>query len=287
MARFKYPPHWVPLPLLYESMQATDSATGRCRGYVVMSRSEVATSLLLTVSRSQLDKVSALRPPPPLRMPRPFVAQVSWHQLAHCLAASAKESAASALGAEASAAEDALQSTMEMLLTELGAALVPITEPAPPDASAAAAQCCSPSDTRSASAGDPSCCQEMAAPSLFGDDHVAAIHSLRYAVEGLPLFAIGQRAWARVRVAHASPFNPPMCDRTHASDVTHNVYFADAACCSFGFGPAHVASVLLLALSPQVCLTSICLFASEAHASAENRAVAAVGQPPPSRRASQ
>jgi hypothetical protein len=189
----------------------------------------------------------------------------------------------SALGAEASTAEDALQSTMEMLLTELGAALVPITESAPSDASAAAAQCCSPSASRSTLAGDPSCCQEMAAPSLFGDDHVAAIHSLRYAVEGLPLFAIGQRAWARVRVAHASPFNPPMCDRTHASDM----YYADAASCSFGFGPAHVASVLLLALSPQVCLPSIRLFASEAHASAENRAVAAVGQPPPSRRASQ
>jgi hypothetical protein len=284
VARFKYPPHWVPLPLLYQSMQATDSATGRCRGYVVMSRSEVATSLLLTVSRSQLDKVSSLRPPPPLRMPRPSVAQVSWHQLAHCLAASAKESAASALGAESSAAEDALQSTMEMLLTELGAALVPITESAPPDVSAAAAQCCSPSATRSAApAGDPSCCQEMAAPSLFGDDHVAAIHSLRYAVEGLPLFAIGQRAWARVRVAHASPFNPPMCGLAHASVMC----YSDAASCSFGFGPAHVASVLLLALSPQVCLPSIRPLASEAHASAENRAVAAVGQPPPSRRASQ
>ncbi len=212
VARFKYPPHWVPLPLLYESMQAIDSATGRCRGYVLMSRSEVSTSLLLTVSRSQLDKVSTLRPVEPFCMAQSSLAQVSWHQLAHCLAASAKESAASTLGTEASAAEDALQSTMEMLLTELGAALVPITESAPSDASAAATQCCNPSATTSVSAGDPSCCQEMSSPSLFGDDHVAAIHSLRYAVEGLPLFAIGQRAWARVRVAHASPFNPPMCD---------------------------------------------------------------------------
>ena len=50
----------------------------------------------------------------------------------------------------------------------------------------------------------------MSSPTLFGDDHVAAIHSLRYAVEALPLFAIGQRAWGRVRVAHASPFDPPM-----------------------------------------------------------------------------
>ena len=140
------------------------------------------------------------------------VSQVSWHQLAHCLAASAKQSAASTEGNQTVAAEDALQSTMEMLLTELGATLVPITETAPPDSSAAAS-CCGPSPTTritGAASGDFDCCQEMASPSLFGDDHVAAIHSLRYAVEGLPLFAIGQRAWAAVSQSQASPFNPPM-----------------------------------------------------------------------------
>ena len=136
--------------------------------------------------------------------------QVSWHQLAHCLAASAKQSAASAEGAPADGADDALQSTMEMLLTELGAALVPITETAPA-VSPAPTSCCTPSPSTSTSAGDPACCMEMASPTLFGDDHVAAIHSLRYAVEGLPLYAIGQRAWARVGESQASPFHPPMC----------------------------------------------------------------------------
>lgn len=208
VARFKYPPHWVPLALLYESMQAVDAATGRCRGYALMTRSEVTTSLLLTVSRSKLDKVS-------------------WHQLAHSLAASAEETATSAPGTDSAAAEDVLQSTMEMLLKELGAALVPITDSAPTDAAATAGDCCGPS--QGSSSGDPVCCREMLSPTLFGDDHVAAIHSLRYAVEGLPLFAIAQRAWARARVSHASPFNPPI----------------------FGFGPAHVAAVLLLALSPK------------------------------------
>ena len=43
-------------------MHAIDAATGRCRGYVRMSRSEVTTSLLLTVSRSKLDKVPYLHP---------------------------------------------------------------------------------------------------------------------------------------------------------------------------------------------------------------------------------
>jgi glutathione gamma-glutamylcysteinyltransferase len=34
VARFKYPPHWVPLTLLHKAMQAADPDTGRCRGYL-------------------------------------------------------------------------------------------------------------------------------------------------------------------------------------------------------------------------------------------------------------
>jgi hypothetical protein len=82
VARFKYPPHWVPLPLLYESMQAVDAATGRCRGYALMSRSEVATSLLLTVSRSKLDKVVPFSVMSSSRCPRPSLCRfrgISWH----------------------------------------------------------------------------------------------------------------------------------------------------------------------------------------------------------------
>ncbi|GKV53763.1 hypothetical protein SLEP1_g60278 [Rubroshorea leprosula] len=32
VARFKYPPHWIPLPLLWEAMNTIDEATGRYRG---------------------------------------------------------------------------------------------------------------------------------------------------------------------------------------------------------------------------------------------------------------
>lgn len=32
VARFKYPPHWVPLPLLWEAMNTTDEKTGQQRG---------------------------------------------------------------------------------------------------------------------------------------------------------------------------------------------------------------------------------------------------------------
>ncbi|RVX19237.1 Glutathione gamma-glutamylcysteinyltransferase 1 [Vitis vinifera] len=34
VARFKYPPHWVPLPLLWEAMDNTDETTGHRRGWV-------------------------------------------------------------------------------------------------------------------------------------------------------------------------------------------------------------------------------------------------------------
>lgn len=34
VARFKYPPHWVPLPLLWEAMDNIDETTGHRRGWV-------------------------------------------------------------------------------------------------------------------------------------------------------------------------------------------------------------------------------------------------------------
>ncbi len=38
VARFKYPPHWVPLALLWEAMAPVDAITGRPRGYLVLRR---------------------------------------------------------------------------------------------------------------------------------------------------------------------------------------------------------------------------------------------------------
>lgn len=48
VARFKYPPHWVPLPALYAAMQPHDSSTGRPRGWVALRRSPRPASLLFT-----------------------------------------------------------------------------------------------------------------------------------------------------------------------------------------------------------------------------------------------
>lgn len=41
VARFKYPPHWVPLELCYESMTALDSVTGLARGWVLLSATQL------------------------------------------------------------------------------------------------------------------------------------------------------------------------------------------------------------------------------------------------------
>ena len=48
VARFKYPPHWVPVATLYAAMQAEDPATGRARGWVTLRRSSRPASVLFT-----------------------------------------------------------------------------------------------------------------------------------------------------------------------------------------------------------------------------------------------
>ena len=49
MARFKYPPHWVPLPELHAAMAACDPATGRSRGYLQLSAPSHRDSTLFTL----------------------------------------------------------------------------------------------------------------------------------------------------------------------------------------------------------------------------------------------
>jgi glutathione gamma-glutamylcysteinyltransferase len=47
VARFKYPPHWVPLPRLWQAMTDVDPATGRARGWIVLDRGRLRTTTLL------------------------------------------------------------------------------------------------------------------------------------------------------------------------------------------------------------------------------------------------
>jgi glutathione gamma-glutamylcysteinyltransferase len=50
VARFKYPPHWVPVPALVSAMQAVDPATGRPRGYLELRRADASGQSLCRVS---------------------------------------------------------------------------------------------------------------------------------------------------------------------------------------------------------------------------------------------
>ncbi|KAL5010892.1 hypothetical protein ScPMuIL_013197 [Solemya velum] len=47
VARFKYPPHWVSLSLVWKAMLEKDKATGETRGYMIVSRQSKNNSLVL------------------------------------------------------------------------------------------------------------------------------------------------------------------------------------------------------------------------------------------------
>lgn len=51
-ARFKYPPHWVPLSQLFAAMAAPDPDTGCSRGYLQLSASVLQESALFTLDIS-------------------------------------------------------------------------------------------------------------------------------------------------------------------------------------------------------------------------------------------
>ncbi|MBD2183484.1 phytochelatin synthase family protein [Planktothrix sp. FACHB-1355] len=40
VARFKYPPHWISLPLLWKAFEPVDPVTNKCRGYISLQKSE-------------------------------------------------------------------------------------------------------------------------------------------------------------------------------------------------------------------------------------------------------
>ncbi|KAL5561957.1 hypothetical protein UlMin_031704 [Ulmus minor] len=50
VARFKYPPHWVPLTLLWDAMDTIDKATGHHRGFMIISKLKQSPSILYTLS---------------------------------------------------------------------------------------------------------------------------------------------------------------------------------------------------------------------------------------------
>ena len=58
VARFKYPPYFVSLPLLYESMRAADAATGRPRGYLKVGAAALPAAASAASEGSGVDVVA-------------------------------------------------------------------------------------------------------------------------------------------------------------------------------------------------------------------------------------
>ena len=54
VARFKYPPHWVPVPLLWAAMLPEDPATRRSRGWALLRRRAAASAALFHLSNASL-----------------------------------------------------------------------------------------------------------------------------------------------------------------------------------------------------------------------------------------
>ncbi|TXG63859.1 hypothetical protein EZV62_010853 [Acer yangbiense] len=49
VARYKYPPHWLPLTLLWKAMDTPDETTGRPRGFMIVSGLQKAPSIVYTL----------------------------------------------------------------------------------------------------------------------------------------------------------------------------------------------------------------------------------------------
>ncbi|MDO9016719.1 MAG: phytochelatin synthase family protein [Deltaproteobacteria bacterium] len=54
VARFKYPPHWVPVPMLWAAMLPPDPATGRSRGWATLRRRASGSAVFFRLSRASL-----------------------------------------------------------------------------------------------------------------------------------------------------------------------------------------------------------------------------------------
>ena len=50
VARFKYPPHWAPVSLLWEAMRPVDAATRRSRGWVMLRRRATGAAVLFRLA---------------------------------------------------------------------------------------------------------------------------------------------------------------------------------------------------------------------------------------------
>lgn len=76
VARFKYPPHWVPVSLLYKAMADEDEASGLCRGFLKIGNKVKPPSLLFTISIEERCVLKTSLPSPILKGCSPFMHQM-------------------------------------------------------------------------------------------------------------------------------------------------------------------------------------------------------------------
>lgn len=60
VARFKYPPHWVPVPLLWRAMQPLDATSSRPRGWLSVARSPLPVQPSPEDTRALTERLSEL-----------------------------------------------------------------------------------------------------------------------------------------------------------------------------------------------------------------------------------
>ncbi|KAF6260230.1 Phytochelatin synthase-domain-containing protein [Scenedesmus sp. NREL 46B-D3] len=127
-ARFKYPPHWVPLPMLFEAMSSVDLTTGQPRGFLRLSANTRPDSMLFTLD---------IRP------------DGSWREAEHFIKATAPELVQAAAGSGQLAAPEAavarlvsmapLASVRSFIAVRYAAQVVPRTAACPHREAAGAA----------------------------------------------------------------------------------------------------------------------------------------------------
>lgn len=57
VARFKYPPYWCSLELLYKSLERLDSVTKRPRGFALISRDLESFSKICSISADETSRL--------------------------------------------------------------------------------------------------------------------------------------------------------------------------------------------------------------------------------------
>ena len=61
VARFKYPPHWVPVSLMFEAMRDRDPATGRPRGWLMLAKRATSSAVRTASTQSHALKLPGAR----------------------------------------------------------------------------------------------------------------------------------------------------------------------------------------------------------------------------------